>query len=39
MDKGDCNRTLCEIVGLLKSWLPWRSEPAAVTCVQRFLDA
>ncbi|CDY21825.1 BnaC01g36230D [Brassica napus] len=31
MDKGDCNRTLCEIVGLLKSWLPWRSEPAALT--------
>ncbi|KAL0719481.1 hypothetical protein Bca4012_068805 [Brassica carinata] len=31
MDKGDCNRTLCEVVSLLKSWLPWRSEPATVS--------
>ncbi|XP_010543031.1 PREDICTED: 1-phosphatidylinositol-3-phosphate 5-kinase FAB1B [Tarenaya hassleriana] len=25
------NRTLSEIVGLIKSWLPWRSEPATVS--------
>ncbi|CAH8356938.1 unnamed protein product [Eruca vesicaria subsp. sativa] len=32
MDKRDCNKTVCEIVGLLKSWIPCRrSEPATVS--------
>ncbi|ESQ48550.1 hypothetical protein EUTSA_v10019882mg [Eutrema salsugineum] len=31
MDTRDSNRTLSEIVGLVKSWLPWRSEPATVS--------
>ncbi|XP_010534979.1 PREDICTED: 1-phosphatidylinositol-3-phosphate 5-kinase FAB1B-like [Tarenaya hassleriana] len=31
MDARDNNKTLSEIVGLVKSWLPWRSDPATVS--------
>lgn len=31
MDTRDSNRTFSEIVSLVKSWLPWRSEPATVS--------
>lgn len=31
MGTRDSNRTFSEIVGLIKSWLPWRSEPATVS--------